>query len=508
MASNPAIELVGIRKSFGAVTALDDVSLRVFPGEIHALMGENGAGKSTLLKILSGVLRPDEGEMRLDGEAIDARRYSPKLARHHGVAIVHQEFSLIPSLTVAQNIFLGIELSRLGVLSTAQMNERAAALLSRVGSRVSPGDLVEDLSVAQSQLVEIAKALASNVRIIALDEPSAVLSGEELESLFAVTTALAAEGVAVLYVSHRIDEVFRLASRYTVLKDGAVSGNGDIADTNPDQLISLMVGRSISQLFPTPSGAPLGEELLVARDLTVEGLAKPVDLTLRAGEIVGLAGLQGSGRTRLARGLFGDLPTRGFLRTPRSPRRPGSPASAMRSGVAYLPEDRKDAGLALQKSVGMNLSMLAWRRLSNAVGLISPRGEEALIRNGIAALSIKTDPSGRAIVGNLSGGNQQKVVIAKWLELLPEVIIFDEPTRGIDVGAKHQIYQVLRDLADSGKAVLLISSELIEVLGLSDRILVLADGEVIAELPAPDATEEQIMRLIASHGSAGKAGAA
>lgn len=499
MSGAPAIELDGISKTYGPVRALEDVSLRVEPGEVRALMGENGAGKSTLLKILTGAIRPDHGVVRVFGEAIDPKKHSPKHARDLGVAIVHQEFSLIPSLSVAENIFLGHEEARFGVLDTSTMLERSAELLKRVHSDVSPKALVGTLGVAEAQLVEIAKALASDVRVIALDEPSAVLSGEELESLFRVVRGLAAAGVAVLYVSHRIEEVFSLCSSFAVLKDGRNSGAGQLDGTTPEDLISLMVGRSITQLFP-PSNGSVGSVILQAHALEVAGLVAPVDLTLRAGQIVGLAGLQGSGRSRLARGLFGDVPiVGGELRLHGDLIRLRVPGDAMHRRIAYLPEDRKRAGLALQKPVALNTSMLSWRRLAARTGIIRRRAERDLVRAAVERLSIKTRADGRADVGTLSGGNQQKVVIAKWLELLPDVIIFDEPTRGVDVGSKEQIYLILRELADSGKAILLISSELIEVLGLSDRILVMADGEVVGELPGHTTGEEDVMRLIASH---------
>ncbi|HWK21275.1 MAG TPA: sugar ABC transporter ATP-binding protein [Microbacteriaceae bacterium] len=492
-----ALALTAVSKTYGSVAALDAVSLDVRAGEVHALMGENGAGKSTLLKILSGVVHPDSGKAELYGSPLDLKTLSTRRARRAGIGIVHQEFSLIPSMTVAQNLFLGIEDARGGVLRGRAMTRRAEELLARVHADVAPDILVERIGVAQSQLVEIAKALASNVRVIALDEPSAVLSGDELDSLFTVVRDLAANDVGVLYVSHRIDEVFQLCQRYSVLKDGRNSGSGLIADTTPDELISLMVGRSVSQLFPA-SGAVAGDVALEAKALEIEGLAAPVDLELRRGEIVGLAGLQGSGRTRLARGLFGDVAVRGgALVVDGAPVARSAPFAAMSRGIAYLPEDRKQLGLALEKPVGLNLSMLAWRRLRKG-GFVGAVGERSLVRAAIERLGIKTNASGSDIVGRLSGGNQQKVVIAKWLEMLPDVIIFDEPTRGIDVGAKEQIYRIIRELADGGKSVLVISSELIEVLGLSDRVLVMADGRIVGELPGHSTTEEDVMQLIVS----------
>jgi ribose transport system ATP-binding protein len=491
-----AIELHGIEKRYGPTTALAGVDLRVGAGEVHALMGENGAGKSTLLKVLSGAVRPDAGEMAVRGEAVDLRRLDPIAARRLGIAIVHQEFALVPSMTVAENVFLGREPRRGPMVDRRAMEERTAELLGRLRSRTSPRTPVEQLGVADAQLVEIAKALAGDVSVLAMDEPSAVLSGLELTTLFDVVRDLAARGVAVLYVSHRLDEVFQLCDRYTVLKDGRRAGEGAIADTDPDHLVGLMVGRSVSSVFPVAAAAP-GPVRLSLKGFQVEGLAGPVDLEVRAGEIVGLAGLQGSGRSRLARGVFGELDASGTIEV--DGRRVGPfrrPSQAMAAGIAYLPEDRKQEGLALDKSVRWNGTMLRLPSLRGRSRLIDARLEREMADGLIAKLSVKTAPGGQDTARSLSGGNQQKVVVGKWLEMGPAVVIFDEPTRGIDVGSKEQIYRILRDLADDGVAVVLISSELIEVLGLSDRIVVMADGRVAGELPGRTTTEEDVMRLV------------
>jgi len=503
--TSEAIGLREITKRYGPTTALRDVSLSVPAGEVHALMGENGAGKSTLLKVLSGAVQPDAGQMSVGGQDVDFGGLTPASARRLGVAIVHQEFSLIPSMSVAENIFLGRETRRGVALDRRSMKQETARLLARVGAGVRPDTPVEALSVADAQLVEIAKALVGEIRVLAMDEPSAVLSGKELANLFDIVRSLAADGVAVLYVSHRLDEVFQLCDRYTVLKDGAVAATGAIRETTPDALVDTMVGRAVSQVFPA-AAARRGPVRLRLADFRVEGLAGPVDLDLHAGEIVGLAGLQGSGRTRLAKGIFGEFAGQGTVEVDGRARRAfRRPAEAIGAGIAYLPEDRKEEGLALAKTVAMNGSALALSRLRNRLGLLSPRREREVADDMRSRLSIKTAPGGADVVRRLSGGNQQKVVLGKWLTEEPGVLIFDEPTRGIDVGAKEQIYRLLRGLADDGVAILFISSELIEVLGLADRILVMAGGRLVGELPGHTSTEEDVMRLASSRRPTGAA---
>lgn len=493
-----ALTLTGIDKRYGPTHALRDVDLSVASGEVHALMGENGAGKSTLLRVLSGAVAPDAGQLSLGSKVVSFDALDPISAREMGIGIVHQEFSLVPAMTVAENIFLGREPRRRGLLDRARMRREAGELLSRLRSRVAPDTLVEDLAVADAQLVEIAKALSGDLTILAMDEPSAVLSGPELSTLFDVVRELAADGVAVLYVSHRLDEVFTLCDRYTVLKDGEVTASGDIADTNEDDLVTAMVGRTVATVFPPPT-LPRGEVRLALRDFHVEGLREAIDLDVHAGEILGIAGLQGSGRTRLAKGIFGENRATGLLELDGIERQPfRRPSEAIAAGVAYLPEDRKEEGLALTKTVRWNGSMLRLPALRNRARLIDQRLEHDLTTGLIDRLSIKTNSDGSDRVDSLSGGNQQKVVVGKWLELGPTVVIFDEPTRGIDVGAKEQIYEILRGLADDGIAVVIISSEMLEVLGLSDRIVVMADGSIAGELPGEHATEEQVMKIIAA----------
>jgi ABC-type sugar transport system ATPase subunit len=492
-----ALVLSNASKRFGATQALDGVSVAFAPGEVHALVGENGAGKSTLLGIVSGVVRPDPpSAMEVGGRSVDLARWSPKVAQAAGISIVPQELAVIEPMTVAENIFLGREPRRGPVLDRPGMRRRARELLARLGASFSPDEPVERLSVAQLQLVEIAKALSISSRVVAMDEPSAVLAGDELDGLFRVIHQLADAGVAVIYVSHRLDEVFAHCDRFTVLKDGQVAGFGLVRDVPRAELVRMMVGREIAETFPGRIGTA-GRVRLEVSDLSVPGKLEAVSLQARAGEILGIAGLMGSGRTTLAKAIFGAVPATSGTVTVDEARGPfRSPRHALRAGLAYLPEDRHREGLALIKTVRWNVSLLGLGRLLRGVArLISPAAERDLVRRLVSQLSIRTTPSGEDLVGRLSGGNQQKVVLGKWLEAGPKVLILDEPTRGIDVATKEEIYALLRALTQQGLAVVVISSELIEVLGLADRILVLADGRVAGELPGEQATEEAVMRL-------------
>jgi ABC-type sugar transport system ATPase subunit len=493
--TDPLLELAGIGKNYGRVTVLDGVSLQVRSGEVHAIVGENGAGKSTLLKILAGVVPPNRGEIRLRGKSVDIGRLDPERAHRLGVSVVHQEFSLLPAMTIAENVFLGREPRRKGFLDRASMRSRTVELLARLGSDLDPDLPAERLGVAGAQIVEIAKALSLDADVLAMDEPSAVLSGPELEQLFHVIEHLSADGVAVLYVSHRLDEIFRICDRYTVLKDGVVSGSGRIEETNHDGLVKMMVGREVSQVFPPPGVEP-GSPRLSLRSFQVPGLPAPVDLDVRSGEIVGFAGLNGAGRSRLVRGIFGVLPSEGTVIVDGHERRAfAHPADAMAAGIAFIPEDRKQDGLALGKSVRQNVSLNVLERLTSG-SLLSTPAETAFATEQIDRYDVRTRRDGATPTGALSGGNQQKVVLAKWLANEPSVIILDEPTRGIDVGSKAQIYELLRALADQGAAVLVVSSELVEVLSLADRILVMADGRIVDEMHGDDATEERVLTVI------------
>jgi rhamnose transport system ATP-binding protein len=494
--SGPVLVLSRVSKRFGATRALQDVSVSFAAGEIHAVVGENGAGKTTLLNVIGGLVRPDPpSAMEVAGTAVDFSRYSPKAARALGIAIVPQEPTVVGPMTVAENIFLGREPHWGPVLRRRDLRKRAAELLRHLGATLSPDEPVENLSVAQLQLVEIAKALSHRSRVVAMDEPSAVLGGEELERLFDVIHRLAGQGVAIIYVSHRLDEVFAHCDRFTVLKDGRVAGTGLVREVTRSELVRMMVGREVSETFPPRAGEP-GPVRLRVEGLSVPGKLDEVSLEVRAGEILGIAGLMGSGRTTLAKALFGAIAATGVVEVDGHRGPFGSPREALKAGLAYLPEDRQREGLAVRLSVRWNLSLLSLRKLARRlVPLVPPRAERELVRRLVDQLAIRTAPTGDDLAARLSGGNQQKVVLAKWLEAGPRVLILDEPTRGIDVGTKEEIYRLLRRLAQEGLALMVISSELIEILGLADRILVLADGRVRGELQGGRATEEDVMRL-------------
>ncbi len=496
-AAEPLLVLDHLTKRFGPTLALDDVSISFEPGRVHALVGENGAGKSTVLNILAGVVRPDPpSAMSIGGVPVDLGHYTPRTAQAHGIAIVPQEFALIESMTVAENILLGREIRTGPLLRRTQMRSRVGDLLERLGATFPPDTPVERLGVAQAQLVEIAKALAIRSRVVAMDEPSAVLAGDELDRLFQIVDRLAADGVAVIFVSHRLDEVFDHCDRFTVLKDGRVVDSGAVEAVGRRDLVRMMVGRDVSDAFPARA-AEAGELKLRVDGLAVEGKLQDIGFDVRSGEIVGIAGLMGSGRTTLAKALFGAIPvSRGDVRVgeARGPFR--NPRHALASGLAYLPEDRQREGLAIQKSVRTNATLLALGQVSaGLVRLIRPREERELVRDMVARFAIRTTPDGGDLVARLSGGNQQKVVLAKWLQSEPKVLILDEPTRGIDVGSKEELYLLLRGLASGGLAIVVISSELIEILGLADRILVMCEGRIAGELSGGTATEEDVMRL-------------
>lgn len=496
------VVLTNIGHRYDTVQVLDDVSAHFPRGTVTALVGENGAGKSTLLKILGGVLRPTSGQVRLDGSLIDLDRNTPARVQRLGIAIVHQEQALAEPLTVAENIYLGHEFGGGLRLDRAAAHAGARKLLARLGSQIDPGELVGDLSLAQRQLVEIAKALSFDATLLALDEPSAVLGGDELTSLFEVVRRLAADGVAVVYVSHRMDEIFDLCQRYVVLRDGKLAGIGEVASVSRDELVQMMVGRPVDAVFPTAQ-ADLGPVRLEVTQLRVGRKVIDANLQVRAGEIVGIAGLAGAGRSTLAQAIFGAIPARGTISVDGHVVGPfSSPRAAIRAGIAYLPEDRKSAALALAKPIRWNLTIAALASLTSKLGFIRLRAERRLTASVAEQLNVRLARRGEEPVGSLSGGNQQKVVLGRWLQANPKVLILDEPTRGVDVGAKEQIYQLLRELTKQNLAILVVSSELIEVLGLSDRVLVMAGGRLVGALEHEDATEAAVMSLI-TNASAG-----
>ncbi|WP_435746324.1 sugar ABC transporter ATP-binding protein [Microbacterium sp. PMB16] len=474
----------GIRKSFFGVEVLKGIAFDVRPGEVHGLVGENGAGKSTLMKIIAGVQPADEGTVTYRGEAV--HHAHPRQAMDVGIVTVFQEFTLLPERTVAQNVYLGREPRRAGFVDQRGMIRRTGELLADLGvSFIDPQARVGSLTVAEQQIVEIVKALSFDARVISMDEPTAALSDHEVELLYAIIRKLTSRGVAVIYVSHRLKEIFDLCDRITILKDGALVSTDETAALTSDELVRRMVGRSIQSYFPAAvAGTTVGEprlELDGCGNAFVDG----VSLTLRAGEIVGIAGLQGSGRTELVEGVFGIQGfARGTMRIDGKTVRITSARAAVRAGLALVSEDRKAQGLALGQSVLDNALLVV--RSVFAGRTSASRREVPGVLSSLEISSRGLDQEARF----LSGGNQQKVVLAKWLLTQPQIVLFDEPTRGIDVGAKYAVYELMRELAAQGKAVLMVSSELPEVIGMSDRILVMHDGELVAELPSGSAEHE------------------
>jgi rhamnose transport system ATP-binding protein len=485
----PRAELRGISKRFAATQALDDVSLDLLPGEVHALVGENGAGKSTLVKILAGVHQPDSGTIWLDGEATQI--HGPAQARSLGIAVVHQEPRLFPDLTVAENVFIGHAPSGpLGTIDWGGTRRAAQALFKELDVHFDVGAPVRGLSMADQQLIEIAKSLSVDARVLILDEPTASLSAHEVDRLFTIVRRLRARGVSILFVSHRLDEVFELCDRATVFRDGRhVITTATSALTTAD-LVRHMVGRAVS-LFPRVE-SPTGDVLLEVKGLTRSGVFRDVGFTVRAGEIVGFAGLVGAGRTEVARVLFGiDQRDGGEILLRGRAVSFGSPSAAMHAGIAYLPEDRHQEGLVLDFSIAQNVTLPILPRLFPRF-LVRASAERKVANDYTEQFNVRMTGVDQ-LVGALSGGNQQKVVLAKWLASKPSILILDEPTRGIDIGAKVEVHRIISELAASGLGIILISSDLPEVLAMSDRILVLHEGRISAEIPRERATEERVM---------------
>jgi len=490
----PRVQFTGISKRYPGVQALDDVSFSVAPGSIHALVGENGAGKSTLIKILAGATRSDSGAIRLDGEQvrIDSARYAQSL----GIAVVYQEFSLVPHLSAGENVFLGRwARGRLGFISRRALHARSTAIFQSLGVNTRAEDKLHGMSVAQQQMVEIARALSLQARVLVLDEPSAVLTPRELSSLFLLLKRLTAQGVSVVYISHRLDEIFHLADSVTVLRDGRHVSTRPIADVHRDRLIHDMVGRPIGEEFPGRSDVR-GEVILRVAGLSADGRFRHVSFEVRAGEVFALTGLVGSGRSSVGKALFGAVPrTTGTVLVARVRGPFRSPGAAKRAGVAYLPEDRKRQGLLLSRPLYENVTLGHMQSASRG-GFVSPRRDRAITREKTHELQIQAAHPG-VMTATLSGGNQQKVLLARWLHKRYRVIILDEPTRGVDVGAKVEIYGLLNRIATAGAAVVLITSELPEATGMADRIGVMSDGLLagILENARRDVPQEAIMRL-------------
>ena len=491
MTAPPRLSVRDCSKGFPGVQALSDVSLTVLPGEIHALLGENGAGKSTLGKIIGGVYARDRGVVELDGEPLEG--LDEAAAGRLGIAIVHQEGSLVPQLSIAENIFAGRQpVGRFGVVDRREMVRRSGELLGRLGVALDPRTPVRHLSTAQAQVVEIAKALSRELRLLILDEPTSALTLTETERLFEIVRGLKAEGVSVVYVSHRLAEIFALCDRVTVLKDGRVTGTRSIAETAQAELIRLMVGRDV--VFQREADGTPGDVVLEVRAAASLPFVRAASFTVRRGEIVCLAGLVGSGRSETCEMVFGTRALHGGeIILKGSPIRFSGPWDAMRAGIGMVPEDRKEAGLFLSKSIAENIAVTVLPRLSPG-GVMSEAAVAELANRYVRELKIAT-PGIRQSVGNLSGGNQQKVLLAKWLAPEPDLLIVDEPTRGVDVGARAEIYRLLRELKAKGLALLVVSSDLPEVLTLADRIVVMADGRTVGELAGAEADEEAVLHM-------------
>ena len=489
-APSPLLTMTGVQKRFPGVIALDGVDLDLMAGEVHVLLGENGAGKSTLMKILSGAQSSDAGEILVDGEArtID----SPKAARDLGISIIYQELTLVPQLNAPANVFLGKEpTTPLGLLDLELMKARTRELLSGLGVTLDLDTPVGTLGIAEQQMIEVAKALSEKARILVMDEPTSALTASEIDQLFAAIARLLERGTGIIYISHRMNEVERIGHRVSVLRDGRRIGTYNTKDVTIDELIRLMVGRKVGDHFPRRRGA-LGDEVLRVSGLGRQGALHDVGFHLRRGEILGISGLLGAGRTELARALFGaDRSDRGTIVVKGRMALVRSPADGIKAGVGLLPEDRKTQGLVLGLSVRENLALTSARRLSR-FGLIDEKGEAALSQRFVDDLRIKT-PGIEQRTGALSGGNQQKIVLGKWLATGVDVLIMDEPTRGIDVAAKVEIYELMNRLTEGGAGIVMISSELPEILGMSDRILVMRAGRMVGEFGATGANQEALL---------------
>ncbi|MCI9478946.1 MAG: sugar ABC transporter ATP-binding protein [Lachnospiraceae bacterium] len=482
------LELKKITKRYPGVTALDQVSLGLKKGEVHALMGENGAGKSTMIKVISGAITPDEGEIVVEGESYT--HMTPALSKKLGIEVIYQEFNLIPNLSVAENMFMGERVGGKILADFGQMERRAAEVFERMKIDINPKTLVRDLSVAYMQMVEIAKSIVKNVKILIMDEPTAPLTSDEVDILLELVEKLKQEGVTIVYVSHRMDEIYRVADRLSVFRDGKWISTNPVEEISRHDLVCEMVGREITETYPVRRKCEK-ETILEVRNLTGKG-AKNISFDLKKGEILGLAGLVGAGRTETARMIFGADPIesgsiimKGKEITIRSPR------DAVQNGICLVPEDRKQHGVILSLSIRDNITLPIVKGISK-LGIVDRKREDGILKKQKDDLRIKT-PSFSQKAGNLSGGNQQKVVLSKWLASDAEVLIFDEPTRGIDVGAKQEIYFLMNRLVEAGKAIIMISSEMEELIGMSDRIIVLYEGEQKGEIEKEQFSQELIM---------------
>ncbi len=486
----PTLELRNVSKAFGAVIALRSSSLALRSGSIHALVGENGAGKSTLVKIMAGLYQRDSGDYELEGRPVDFR--STAEAKAAGIAVIYQEPTLFPDLSVTENVFMGRQpTGRFGRIDRKAMRAEVQQLMARLGVSIDPDRPAEGLSIADQQIIEIAKSISLDAKVLIMDEPTAALSGVEVERLFAVARSLRDEGRALMFISHRFDEVFALCDTVTVMRDGSYISTERTADTTVAKMVRQMVGRDVDDLFPKQE-TTIGEPLLVVEGLSMPGVFHDISFTVRSGEIVGLAGLVGAGRSEVARAIFGVDPyAKGSVTLSGRPIPPRNPSGAMSRGLALVPEDRRKQGLVIDATVGENITAAIRGRLSK-FGLITTGMENAAAQVWASRLEVKTRALD-AVAGTLSGGNQQKVVLGKWLATHPKVLIIDEPTRGIDVGTKSEVHRMMSELAGQGLGILMISSELPEVLGMADRVLVMREGRITAELDRADADSESVM---------------
>ncbi|WP_020613157.1 sugar ABC transporter ATP-binding protein [Sediminispirochaeta bajacaliforniensis] len=482
-----------IDKSFPGVKALDDVSFELRSGEVMALLGENGAGKSTLMKILSGVYTRDKGDLTIFGESVGD--LNPKLAKRHGVAIIHQELNMCPHLTVAENIFLGREhVVAGGILNDRDMRHQAADILGQLQIDIDPDMLVGDLAVSKQQMVEIAKALSSNARILIMDEPTSALTSKEIDDLFILIRQLRAKGHGIVYISHRLEELKHIVDRVTIMRDGKFILQSNFTDLTMDQIIGNMVGREINEQFPRIEGHK-GKTIFEVRSLNAGRMVRDVSFTVNEGEIVGIAGLMGAGRTETTRAIFGiDARDSGGFILDGMPISIDSPASAIRQGVVLVPEDRKKDGLCIKLSIRENIALPNLDIICNRLGVVNRHRESEMVRQTKKSFSVRM-PNADVPAASLSGGNQQKIVVGKWLARKSRIVMFDEPTRGIDVAAKVEIYNLMNELKREGIGVLFVSSEMSEIMGIADRIIVMCDGRVTGELDASEVTQEKILEL-------------
>ncbi len=491
MNTQPVLDVQNLTKIYPGVIALDNVHIQIKPGEVHALIGENGAGKSTLIKCITGAVAPTSGEISFCGQRLD--RITPQSAIELGISAIYQEFNLVPYLSVAENIMIGRYPNRLHIVNDKKMRQAAQAIIEELGVPIDIDTAVQELSVGYQQLVEIAKAVSRDAKMLIMDEPSAALTNNELHYLFEIIKRLRKKGISILYISHRLEEIFEICDRVTVFRDGKYIDTVNIEQTDQQTLIRLMVNRELTNIYPHQV-LPKGKMALEVKGLCTPML-RDISFSVREGEILGFSGLVGSGRTEIMRAIFGaDRMDAGELTLYGKPYKPSTPRKAIMQGIGLITEDRKQQGLVLDLSIRENVVLANLKGIANSLGITNPAAIDRATQELCEKLQVKA-PSSKQLVRNLSGGNQQKVVLAKWLFSHCAIIIFDEPTRGIDVGAKHEIYMLMDELVRQGKAIIMISSEMPEMLGMADRIIVMHEGKMMAELDAKEATQERILTL-------------